>query len=306
MIRLLAAIAKLIFLLNKEMKPKHEYSKSDDTKKYPDPLQSEIRLPVAITKYYESEQQEREGKNFRRCLVIVIEIVALSTAGSLAYLTWRTVEEIKRQGDIMKAQIVSDNRPWVSVDLLHPGGFEIGKNFSFDYKITNHGHTPAVGVYINSTSLLWQPGDGTDFAELEQRMCEFGSRNEPYGSGPFVLFPSQEYLDSTAFDVFSKAAVGKSLKEGKAFVEKSFKKGPNEKDFQWVNIYPYITGCVTYRHTFDNSIHRTPFTVQILRRPTIETQDNIHELLPIRTDIGPIAGSLISFKGFQSRGIKPD
>ncbi|MEO7859931.1 MAG: hypothetical protein ABIU05_05715, partial [Nitrospirales bacterium] len=34
---------------NKEMKPEHKYSKSDDSRKHPDPSQSEIRLPVAIS-----------------------------------------------------------------------------------------------------------------------------------------------------------------------------------------------------------------------------------------------------------------
>ena len=296
MIRLLSAIATLIVILNKVIKPVNVESKSDDSAKHPAPSPIDIRLPIAVTEYYEAEQRNRKESDCRRRLIIGIEIVALVTAISLAILTWRTVQEIQEQGNIMKQQILADNRPLVSIEIIDPGGFEIGKDFQFKYRIINYGNSPAVGIYINITALLWQNNGLTDFAALQKRMCEFGMRSEPYGTGPLVLFPQQDHLEMIVVDVFSKAAIEKSLEQA-----------PQIEGLKWVTISPYIYGCVIYR-AFDNTIHKTPFSVEIGRKPPIDAKNNTSEFWAIKTDEGAIPANLITLRGGVTSGprISPD
>jgi hypothetical protein len=67
MMRILIALARLIALLDRKVKSVDKDSLPNEHKQNPDPLrvdiQSEIRLPVAITQHYESEQHDREWKN---------------------------------------------------------------------------------------------------------------------------------------------------------------------------------------------------------------------------------------------------
>ncbi len=61
-----------------------------------------------------------------------------------------------------------------------------------------------------------------------------------------MLFPGQESIEHSGFHL------------GKAGIEKSLEAFANvSKDFTF--IFPHIIGCVSYRFTFDGTIHKTPF-----------------------------------------------
>ena len=279
MIRLLSAIAKVMVLLSKGVQSVRENAKSDDSREKPDPLQSEIRLPVAITEYYKSEQEERKCKGFRSGLVICIEIVALGTALSLAILTWRTVQEINTQGKIMKDQILADNRPWVSVDISITDDLEFGTpmgSLGLMYLMKNHGRSPAVGVYISSTVYLWRPG-GKEIVAEQSRWCEMARQDPTMNSiGGETLFPDQERSNPIIFSV-SKGAIDNSL-----YLL------PSGMLSEWIS--PFIVGCISYRFTFDNSLHQTPFIFQITMR---SSEGSIQSPKVIRIDKGKIPAKML-------------
>lgn len=106
------------------------------------------------------------------------------------------------------------------------------------------------------------------------------------GLGPYVLFPDQEHVENSWMLLFSKEAVA-------------------QKSFQGA-IFPYIMGCITYRSTFEDTIHRTPFAIQITRRGIPEAKDNSPELNAIMIDKMPIPANMISLRSESSQGMQPD
>lgn len=102
------------------------------------------------------------------------------------------------------------------------------------------------------------------------------------GLGAFTLFPNQEHIERSGFDLFN-----------------ALKDSPSDLHF------PFITGCVTYR--FDNTVHKTPFTVQVTRKPSEGIENNSPDLLAINTGLGPIPANLISLRSMNwPSGIQPD
>ena len=181
----------------------------------------------------------------------------------------------------------------MGVEIIDYGGVEIDKVFRFAFRLHNYGRTPAVRVHITPTGLLWQPGSKHNVLETQKKMCELGSVDPPMGLGSYVLFPDQEHIENSGIGLFSSKGVQSSLEEA-----------PRIANFPSVFLFPYITGCITYRSTFDKTIHRTPFTVQIARRVFPESKDNSPELNAIRIDQGPIPASMISLR--SESGIQPD
>jgi len=197
------------------------------------------------------------------------------------------------QASIAKQELNASQRPWVGVEIIDYGGVEIDKTFRFALRLHNYGRTPAVRVHITHEGVLWQPGSKHNVLETQKEMCKIGSMDQPYGFGPYVLFPDQEHIENTGMGIFDNEGVQKSLDEA-----------PRIRDSPSVFLFPYITGCITYQSTFENAIHRTPFTVQITRRGIPEAKDNSPELNAIRIDKGPIPASMISLR--SESGIQPD
>ncbi len=240
------------------------------------------------------ERQIRTAENLNRITVVGAVVAILALGGVI----WQSrsahiaAEAAKISADIANETLVASRRPWVSVEIIDHEGVEIDKTFRFAFRLKNYGSTPAVSVFISPTGVLWQPG-GDDPAARQKDICEATFDGQPVGFGPFTLTPNQEHVESAGMDLFSKDAVTKSLAAG-----------PHANS---IAIFPHIMGCVRYKSTFDSSIHKTPFNVQITRKPSKSVKDNSPELLAIRTDIGPIPANLISLRSMNwHSGIQPD
>ena len=96
--------------------------------------------------------------------------------------------------------------------------------------------------------------------------------------GGYTLVPQQDWIEHEGFD-FGKRSVDMHLKRTK--VPEGF---PN------VFLAPFIVGCVTYRTTFDNSVHQTPFALMVGTKGSKITTD----MHGSRIDKGRIPASLFS------------
>jgi hypothetical protein len=271
MMRLLRALADLASLLHRQVNSRSKDAQSSKPDRHPDPLrvdiQSELRLPV--TEYYASQEHERiHNKCMERFRIIIDESVAVLTAVALAILTWQTLGEIKRQtgaaidaataakisANVANATLVATQRPWVSIDASIDGDWEYahGADLEVQYRLKNHGTTPAVKVYISNTIVNWNPAEKGLIVEMQQKMCGFGKQEPPMNSkGGYTLFPQQDWIEHTGFE-FGKGSVDMLLKRTKV-----------PEGFSNVFLAPFIVGCVTYRTTFDALVHQTPFALMV-------------------------------------------
>jgi hypothetical protein len=190
------------------------------------------------------------------------------------------------QASIANEELKATQRPWVGVEIIDHGGVELDNDFRFAIRLHNYGRTPAVRVHITPTGLNWRPGLKDAVSEMQKKMCELGSSTPPMGFGPFILFPDQEHVENSGIRMFHKEAIAQDNFQGALF--------------------PYVLGCITYKSTFDDTIHRTPYAVQITRRGNPEAKDNSPELNAIMIDKMPIPANMISLRRESSQGTQPD
>jgi hypothetical protein len=187
----------------------------------------------------------------------------------------------------MEKQLLASRRPWVDVDISIAGDWDYGAQgatINVRYKTKNYGTTPAVGVYISPNIVLWTGGGGIDVIAEQNKICEMGQRNPPINAiGGEVLFPGQESTENSGFHL-SKEGIEKSLV---AFANVS-------KNVTF--IFPHIIGCVSYRFTFDGTVHKTPFIAQITRRGSIDSLDNSPDLRGIDTKLSKIPANMLSLR----------
>lgn len=120
-------------------------------------IASELRLPVAITEHYRS--QNKRWKSIWEKLKPVLEILTFTGAAVAAYYTARTFNQIKRQTDIANSQwqdlrhnFAVEQRAWVGVDRVDSSGSLSREQnlYSYHLRITfrNTGKTPALRLGI--------------------------------------------------------------------------------------------------------------------------------------------------------------
>jgi hypothetical protein len=85
-------------------------------------IKSEVRLPVAVTEYYDSENREGPKGRSRDLMRLALESLALTAAIIAAVFAGRTFTQVRRQADaaqrqigIMQRQMVLDQRAWIVV-----------------------------------------------------------------------------------------------------------------------------------------------------------------------------------------------
>lgn len=200
--------------------------------------------------------------------------ILIATVGNVgvAFNQWQAM---KRQADITETQLLASRRPWVGVDISLTGDMEAdihGYSVKVKYTTHNHGTSPAVGVYVHPQIVLSTPG--FDLDEEQKKVCEMGMNPAVFSMGGHDLFPGQNNETLSGFGL-SKSGIDKSFEIYRQTLGK-------EVPFTFIN--PFIIGCVTYRSTFDERIHRTPFRVQLVRiDPKI-----IGNYLSLDTSIGTI------------------
>ena len=204
---------------------------------------------------------------------------------------WFTGWQVQIAKDTSYAQL----RPWVRVDVRLAGDLELKPDsyrVKLLYKITNHGDTPAIGVYILPQVFLYTPG--YDLDGVRDQLCDFGSRNPPnFAEGIDILFPGQTYDWVPHEQPLDKAAMERSFE----IYRKLFKIDSVD------DIVPFIIGCVTYRTTLDHTIHRTPFMFQVSR----DDPDNFGNRRTIHARMGTVPlNSLVIKQEPYLKGITPD
>ncbi|MEO7862917.1 MAG: hypothetical protein ABIU05_21255 [Nitrospirales bacterium] len=214
------------------------------------------------------------------------------------------MDGIKRQGDIMKEQILADNRPWVDVKITVVGdGDMLGKDggitVPIKYETTNHGGTPALGVWLHTELVLFTPG--FDFDTEQSKLCQMGQKDPPvYAFGGHDLFPKRDFK-MIVTHVINKSGVEKSLQ-----VYENLTGNP----IDIINLF--IIGCVTYRYTFDHTIHTTPILGRLRKKNTNISIDDVPTLdfdsrLNLRTKAGPIPlNTIFVTPEITMRGMRAD
>jgi hypothetical protein len=211
----------------------------------------------------------------RSNLVICFTGIVMAATVVQAHTTCSQGKIMESQGGIMKEQLLASRRPWVGVDVSLTGDMEAdihGYTVRLKYTTQNYGTTPAVGVYLHPQIVLWTPG--FDLDREQKKVCEMGMDPAVFSVGGHDLFPAQKNETYSGFGL-SKSEIEKSLEVYRQTLG-------NDAPFTFIN--PFIMGCVTYRSTFDDTVHRTPFRVQLVR----EDPKIIGNFLSLNTSIGTI------------------
>lgn len=179
--------------------------------------------------------------------------------GIVAFAAVLQVVTTCAQWNVMDKQLLASRRPWVGVEINLTADMEAteqGYSIKMKYTTQNQGTSPAVSVYIHPRHGLWTPGVDVDGAQREA--CEIGKDPSMNAIGGHDLFPTQKYETPSAFDI-SKSEMEQSFEVYLQVLRKTL-----GKDALFTAINPFIVGCVTYRSTFDNTIHRTPYSVMLV------------------------------------------
>lgn len=144
---------------------------------------------------------------------------------------------------ISRETFIAAQRPWVSIEmnLLGPLNFDTnGAEIEIGVKLKNHGHSPAMNA---RNFVIFDPSPaakkGPDFCR-DQRGRDLSNFAQ-------VIFP-----DDVIFDSHLARADNNELKSAAS------RNGI---------IFPYITACVDYISSLDNSRHQTELTANLVRTP---------------------------------------
>ena len=231
-----------------------------------DTQQIEIRLPPEVTSYYESEQHERPTKNKLETGIRLIQFAGFIAAAVLAVLTYRTLQEIRRQADtaqrqveIMQRQLEATDRPWVKVASVSPiRDLEFhqlivsSKTKTIDIFIgmrlvaENVGKSVALNAVVSARMLL--SSNAISEPLVQASACSGRTDNAsddlpPIVVGPLNIFPS----DTRQFDVQWKGTI--------------------DAKYIGSEIAPRFVGCVIYSMPNSERTRQSGFVYRIQYRP---------------------------------------
>lgn len=212
-------------------------------------------------------------------------------------------EASKISADIANQTLQASRRPWVDIEMTVAGEESLltkdGEiRAPIKYKTTNHGSSPAVGVWLHTAVELYAPG--FDVAREQLKICDMGQAEPPaYAFGGHILFPGRSF-EIIVSHVISKSGVQNSLQAWEAATG-------HPVDI----LVPFIIGCVTYRYTFDSTIHKTPVMAKLVKKnpnvrgdvPTLASDSKLN----LRANAGPIPlNSIFVTPEITMSGIRAD
>lgn len=275
-LRLLHSLLGILRSIQQDIHAIHEQGRTENTnERLPTKvdIQSEIRLPVAVSEYYAAEQSEGPKDRRRDRIRLRLEVAALIAAVSAGFFTFRTLHQIQRQADaaqrqvaIMQQQLETTDRPWVTVEVMAntewvPGAL-IGGPLIFDkdgrgslaFKIIYKNIGKSVASHVYDRTEAWAMGitDRPQMALDEQRRVCNGPNTYTKNTLPidirYTLFPQdpQVAFVSTGFETKQIAAPSGFgiLKNGKP-------------------VQPFIIGCVDYDYAYSTVPHQTGFIYEV-------------------------------------------
>lgn len=202
----------------------------------------------------------------RLCIELIFTgTVAFFTVvlAGVSYKQWMVME---RQGNIMEKEFLASHRPWVGVEFGIREGLKFGPDgthVKLTFKTKNHGTSPAVGVNIDPAVYVMSLSHA-DFISEQSKICA-RSQSLPPGQSIAgdILFPSEEHITNIDIPI-PRSEIERALSDYAV---------PRKDSPKMTAILPVIMGCVRYRFTFNDSVHRTPFSAALLMRTSTEAQN---------------------------------
>jgi hypothetical protein len=189
-------------------------------------------------------------------LALSLGTIALFVAtGISALILHNTDVTVRGQLDEMKAA----RRPWVAiVPQIDGDAYFDAKGFPLPitFDLHNTGLSPALGAVVGIHT--FPNGFIGYFPEIERECNIEPKMGELFG---IDVFPNEH--KTRRGEVFISSEAIKYWLKSKSASEKRQTDEPPKKERQ--SISPTSAGCVTYRSPSDGKIHRTPFSVGLLR-----------------------------------------
>ncbi len=277
LLRLLYSTREIIRSIHQDIQAIYEKENSQSNQDRPPiklDISSEIRLPVSVSEYYASEQNEsQKGRRLDR-IRLGLETAALIAAISAGIFTLLTLHQVQRQADaaqaqvsIMQQQLEATDRPWVKIDATAntdwKRGAMIGGPLSFDAEghgsltakltLTNTGRSVANHVYLRQKILA----TGLDAAEMDL---------PPYEQKTLCDGPNQYIKDKHKIDprytIFPNDTQVEFMASG--FDTKQVRMLPSPIPFKnGKPIQLYLIGCVDYDYSLSTGPHQTGFIYEV-------------------------------------------
>lgn len=225
-----------------------EATPADDISWFSIVLLGAFTVIVIIVLALQSGETELDRKKY---ILDVATFVTIFAYAGITVLLWLTQGDTNR---INQEIFIATNRLWISVngavdDPLHIDS--TGVNVRIDWRLKNHGHTPAQEVEVWPEAYLFgspvdsSQGRATNPSDVQEFWCRMHISMPPkHGRGMgFVIFPDEERI----------AGVSTTIDRKQADETAKF----NKQDPPAIQII--VVGCVTYTFEGSDRRHQTGF-----------------------------------------------
>lgn len=269
-IRLLKSILRsldsLKASLDKHVETIREQRESTQRETEPQPpvvVQAALELPIEAREYYRSKGRPTQREKVWRWIRNTLEIAAVLVAIFLALLTYRTLQQVKRQADaantqvgIMQRQLEATDRPWIKIagakpiddltfSLMRSSKPLVGAQIAI--VVTNIGKTVALNVTIHARMTLTEDSDSLNREQSDVCNGVVKTLHAPV----LTVFPN----DEESLFVYGADGIPTKIDNSRALgLEVPFLKPPNSK-----LISPKFIGCVTYTYHSSSVAHHSGF-----------------------------------------------
>lgn len=178
-------------------------------------VRAALELPVEAREYYSSKARPTRRKRIWRWTRNSLEIAAVVVAIVLASLTYRTLQQVKRQADSAHNQVFimeEQNRPWLKVTNVSlrqsvppiltlsfqhykvKSGEEVTQaTLQIEFMLRNIGHSVAQSVMVESELFFTTASSTTQFTDAvkteQTRFCDASLSGAPDMSARSAVFP---------------------------------------------------------------------------------------------------------------------
>jgi hypothetical protein len=259
-LRLLRSVVKTLDALKASLdKHREAISKQNETTQrqaHPDPqqvIQPVVSLPPAVTAYYEAQEHNRPSTERWERIKRGIEFLAFGAAITLAILTYRTLQQVKRQADaaqsqvgIMQRQLEAADRPWMKIIGAKPTSdlkFSMMQRDSLVSAmivvgVKNIGKSVALNVTIHARMTLTEDSDR--LSREESDVCSGVIETLPVPV--LTVFPDDDTKDSL-FVYGVERLPAKIEKPIISVMDAPFLSPPDSK-----LVSPKFVGCASYTY----------------------------------------------------------
>jgi hypothetical protein len=265
------SLHQILDVIQKHLESIRKHSDAEQQPANPQPTHpqaviiSELNLPIATTRYYES-QERQEPSNIWRVLKPWIEVGGFLALVAYVIVTANTLSEIKKQVSaaesqvgIMRNQLEAADRPWVTVELQIAAPLTFNDNgdlhISFMFTLKNVGRSVATNatVYVSVFVPPWEVSQ--HFNQPVERQRALCDKIQPHAL-TLMLFPD-DVKPFNASITFSRAEIEANTIPPPPGMP--IPPPPGKR------IAPVLFGCVDYQFSSLPKHHQTGFIYSIFR-----------------------------------------